>query len=98
MSTKTVLSDVRDLKLADMGVMRIQWAATQMPVLELIRESPCCGKQLTKHAGALAPNERLMECEPNLSARTAPQARRRLGGRHLSHEKGEHGEIGRAHV
>ncbi len=38
MTTQSVRSDVRDLRLAEEGVRRIEWAAREMPVIRLIRE------------------------------------------------------------
>ena len=38
MTTDTVKHDVRDLRLAEEGVRRIEWAAREMPVLRQIRE------------------------------------------------------------
>ncbi len=38
MTTETVPNDIRDARLAGEGVLRIEWAAREMPVLALIRE------------------------------------------------------------
>jgi adenosylhomocysteinase len=38
MTTETAPHDVRDLRLAEEGVRRIEWAAREMPVTRLIRE------------------------------------------------------------
>ena len=38
MTTDTIPHDVQDLRLAEEGVRRIEWAAREMPVLRLIRE------------------------------------------------------------
>lgn len=38
MTTDKQFGDVKDLKLASEGVMRINWAAREMPVIDLIRE------------------------------------------------------------
>ncbi|HZP56115.1 MAG TPA: adenosylhomocysteinase [Dehalococcoidia bacterium] len=38
MTTETVGHDVRDLRLAEEGVRRIEWAAREMPVIRQIRE------------------------------------------------------------
>jgi adenosylhomocysteinase len=38
MTTETVVHDVRDLRLAEEGVRRIEWAAREMPVVTAIRE------------------------------------------------------------
>ena len=38
MEERSTLGDVKDLSLAEAGVRRIQWAAREMPVIELIRE------------------------------------------------------------
>jgi adenosylhomocysteinase len=38
MTQQTISSDVRDLRLADEGVRRIEWAAREMPVIRSIRE------------------------------------------------------------
>ena len=38
MTTKTIPHDVKDLRLAEEGVRRIDWAAREMPVIRLIRE------------------------------------------------------------
>ena len=38
MTTETVPNDVKDLRLADEGIRRIEWAAREMPVLAQIRE------------------------------------------------------------
>jgi len=38
MTTETTASDVRDLRLAEEGVRRIEWAAREMPVIRQIRE------------------------------------------------------------
>jgi len=37
-TTKTIPHDVKDLRLAEEGVRRIDWAAREMPVIRLIRE------------------------------------------------------------
>ncbi len=38
MTTETIAHDVRDLRLAEEGVRRIEWAAREMPVVTAIRE------------------------------------------------------------
>ena len=38
MTTETIAHDVRDLRLAEEGVRRIEWAAREMPVVAAIRE------------------------------------------------------------
>ncbi len=38
MTTNTIPHDVKDLRLAEEGVRRIDWAAREMPVIRLIRE------------------------------------------------------------
>jgi adenosylhomocysteinase len=38
MTTETIAHDVRDLRLAEEGVRRIEWAAREMPVVSAIRE------------------------------------------------------------
>jgi adenosylhomocysteinase len=38
MTTQTVPNDVKDLRLAEEGIRRIEWAAREMPVLAQIRE------------------------------------------------------------
>ena len=38
--------DVKDLKLAESGKKRIEWAAREMPVLKLIRDKICQRKTL----------------------------------------------------
>jgi len=38
MTTETTPHDVRDMRLADEGVRRIEWAAREMPVLRLIQD------------------------------------------------------------
>ncbi len=38
MATQTISHDVKDLRLADEGVRRIDWAAREMPVVNAIRE------------------------------------------------------------
>ena len=38
MTTPTIKSDIRDLSLADQGILRIEWAAREMPVVDQIRE------------------------------------------------------------
>jgi adenosylhomocysteinase len=38
LTTETIKHDVRDLRLAEEGVRRIEWAAREMPVTEQIRE------------------------------------------------------------
>ena len=38
MTTQTISHDVKDLRLAEEGVRRIEWAAREMPVVNAIRE------------------------------------------------------------
>ena len=38
MTSSTTKGDVRDTALAPQGLLRIEWAAREMPVLRLIRE------------------------------------------------------------
>ena len=38
MTTEMIAHDVRDLRLAEEGVRRIEWAAREMPVIAQIRE------------------------------------------------------------
>jgi adenosylhomocysteinase len=38
MTTETIAHDVRDLRLAEEGIRRIEWAAREMPVVAAIRE------------------------------------------------------------
>ncbi len=52
MSTKAIDHDIRDIKLADQGRLRVEWAERAMPVLRLIRERfaaerPLAGQRLS---------------------------------------------------
>jgi adenosylhomocysteinase len=52
MTQQTISSDVRDLRLADEGVRRIEWAAREMPVIRSIgerfaKEQPLKGLRLS---------------------------------------------------
>ncbi|UCF18427.1 MAG: adenosylhomocysteinase [Gemmatimonadota bacterium] len=52
MSTKAIDHDIRDIRLADQGRLRVEWAERAMPVLRLIRERfagerPLAGQRLS---------------------------------------------------
>ena len=60
--------DVKDLRLAEEGVRRIEWAAREMPVIGLIRERFAKEKPLQEPAALRLPARDDRDGEPDARA------------------------------